>query len=949
MPIYKQEKQQQSSQGHPYHWRWLIVFGIFLALAVASIIWILNDKESFYTILATIIFSMIGIIIGLFQWLFPLPSNDSDPQVSSIQIGSPPETSRTSSLYSGQRIIIGIIPPTNPISIQQREQTVKNVYKQLAEQHTTAIALTGIGGVGKSTLAALVYHYSEQQRLKKLGPFTGETIWLSIDNAMTLLELVSTLSLVLHKPLPDLERLAPTNLAVILFNLLNKLEKPRLIILDQFSNLLDWQTGHPLADRPGIGDWLDLINSQPCRTRLLLTSRSLPLSTHRYPSTYLHEYAVQGLTKDEGIELLQKQGIQVTPQEGELIVERSQGHAFALTLLASLLHHQRLRVTTVFQNLTYARLWTGDIARNLLDVIYTEQLGDRERQLLKGFSIYREPVPLSAILALTQFPATVVSDQIFMALNTLLNQHLLQPPNEERYQLHSIVVAYIQDHFIEGDELANKQELNAWHKRAAQYYLQQPYPTREHRRKIHDVQSLIEATWHYCQAELWQQACDLMEQEGMFSDLNRWGGNAILLEICQLLLPLEKWQPTEERTVRLYNNLGGIHADLGQKERARQYYLDALNICQHTDDKRGEATALNNLGGIYADLGQKELALQHFKQALILRQTIGDRKGEGTILNNIGSIYNDFGPKEPASGYIRQALAISREVKDLGGEATALNNLGLVSASLDQKERALEYYEQALTIYKEIGDYKGQATILNNLCGIYSELGENELVFRYYMQALQCCKEGKDSIDEGRIFNNLGRFSWNIHQVEQAKGYYEQALVLHKDTGDRLWEARTLSSLGQIALFKDEKIQAQEYHLSSFRIAKEMNDHIDEATALSGLAEVSIAQGDQNQARRYYEHALYLYQELQMKEQEGIIIFQLGMIYQQQQNYPVALASFLWAQELLQDAQTLKRDMLQQALMTLRVTLGNKEYTTLFQKVQPIATQLLKQTLQQED
>ena len=44
-----------------------------------------------------------------------------------------------------------------------------------------------------------------------------------------------------------------------LFNVLNTAEQPRLIVLDQFENLLDWRTGHALADRPGVGEWLDAI------------------------------------------------------------------------------------------------------------------------------------------------------------------------------------------------------------------------------------------------------------------------------------------------------------------------------------------------------------------------------------------------------------------------------------------------------------------------------------------------------------------------------------------------------------------------------------------------------------------------------------------------------------------------------------------------------------------
>jgi hypothetical protein len=97
------------------------------------------------------------------------------------------------------------------------------------------------------------------------------------------------------------------NQAAVLFNALKTAEKPRLVVLDQFENLLDSQTGHVLADRPGIGEWIDVLNSQKleqCGCRELLTSRPRPKGTREYPPTCLQEYSVAGLEITEGTALL---------------------------------------------------------------------------------------------------------------------------------------------------------------------------------------------------------------------------------------------------------------------------------------------------------------------------------------------------------------------------------------------------------------------------------------------------------------------------------------------------------------------------------------------------------------------------------------------------------------------------------------------------------------------
>src|SRR5205807_1430687 len=185
------------------------------------------------------------------------------------------------------------------------------------------------------------------------------------------------------------------------------------------------------------------------KCRILLTTRLQPQGTREYPPTYLQEYPVKGLETHEGIELLQKLGVAANEQELQTVVERSSGHAFALTLLASLLRHHHVSLSTFFRDPMYVQLWSGNIARNLLDYIYHQQLDRVQRTLLFAFSIYREPVPLEAAQSVIDSQAELSTAQIRSALDTLLAQHLLQTSGEGFYQLHAIVASYTQSYGLE--------------------------------------------------------------------------------------------------------------------------------------------------------------------------------------------------------------------------------------------------------------------------------------------------------------------------------------------------------------------------------------------------------------------------------------------------------------------------------------------------------------------
>ncbi len=452
--------------------RWVIASIILLLIAVGAIIWIVTSQGSITTILPIVIFTVLGVVIGLFQWLFPVSSNAPDrptaifppsplPQVSTANPTSPatpqvivpiPPADRTHPQQSGPldkpayRGIMGVPPPADPRTIQQREKTVKDIYEKLAQPDITVVVLTGIGGVGKSILAALVYRYAEERRRMGSRPFTAEPVWLNIDPAVTFADLAGNLFEVFGKPLPDFTNLSPQHQAMALFNVLNTADQPRLVILDQFENLLDLQTGHALADRPGVGEWLDAINSQQCTCRILLTSRPWPQGTHEFPPTYMQEYFVRGLEIDEGIELLRKLRIEGAETDLRTVVEHCQGHAFALTLLASFLRSRNLSLASFFQDSIYTQVWTGNVARNLLDCIYTRQLNEEQRKLLLAFSVYRKPVHLSAAQALLDFSDEEPKIQAHSALDALLNQHLLQAFGEGRFQLHTIIASYAQSH-----------------------------------------------------------------------------------------------------------------------------------------------------------------------------------------------------------------------------------------------------------------------------------------------------------------------------------------------------------------------------------------------------------------------------------------------------------------------------------------------------------------------
>jgi CHAT domain-containing protein/tetratricopeptide (TPR) repeat protein len=382
---------------------------------------------------------------------------------------------------------------------------------------------------------------------------------------------------------------------------------------------------------------------------------------------------------------------------------------------------------------------------------------------------------------------------------------------------------------------------------------------------------------------LWRTAGDRYEealtQYSIGVVYNDLGEKQKALDYFNQALPLMRAVGDRAGEAMALNNIGVVYADLGEKQKALDYYNQSLPLMRAVGDRTDEATTLSNIGRVYDALGEKQKALEYFNQALPLRRAVGDSVGEAITLTNIGAVYADLGEKQKALEYFNQALPLSRAVGDRAGEAATLNNIGSVYNALGEKQKALEYFNQALPLRRAVGERAGEAEVLNNIGAVYDDLGEKQKALEYYNQALPLLRAVGDRADEATTLSNMGLVYDTLGEKQKALDYFNQALPPTRAVGDRAGEARTLNNVGLVYDALGEAQKALGYFNQALPLARAVGDRAGEATVLNNIGRAYSDLGEKQKALDYYNQALPLARAVGDRAGEAKTLSYTGAVY----------------------------------------------------------------------
>src|SRR5215472_15153763 len=269
----------------------------------------------------------------------------------------------------------------------------------------------------------------------------------------------------------------------------------------------------------------------------------------------------------------------------------------------------------------------------------------------------------------------------------------------------------------------------------------------------------------------------------------------------------------------------------GQREQALGFTQEALQLYEEADDPYGQANALGRLAQVFAAMLQFARALQLCDEAVAVYQQLGDeREVARAIVNKSGDsagsalllekVISQFRSQDdlPNLAETEVIMATLQAETDAGkslellqaaadhyhqsrrrrDEAATLTQLALLWVRQGDFERSHDLLLRALEGFQEVRDRDGQAVALSNLAMVCEAAGLREDAIRFLRQARRIYRASGNAHDEAELLVRTPQLQDQGADVETAAATYREAVAIWRAVGNKRAEADALSARGQL-------------------------------------------------------------------------------------------------------------------------------------------------------
>ncbi|MEW1723755.1 tetratricopeptide repeat protein [Streptomyces sp. NPDC093109] len=197
-----------------------------------------------------------------------------------------------------------------------------------------------------------------------------------------------------------------------------------------------------------------------------------------------------------------------------------------------------------------------------------------------------------------------------------------------------------------------------------------------------------------------------------------------LYGLHQLVLDIAERHALYREQAAALLNIGDLDARTGRTHDALARYRAALDAGRTAGDLYATGRAMESVGGAHQDLGDWQRAADWYGRALSQRLSRGERADEARLYGRLGTVHTYAGRYGEALRNWRAAAAVHRRLQDLEGQARALSEAARVQEYAGRPHESLRTCQEAVEWARQAGDVRLQAALQLRLADTLDRLGD---------------------------------------------------------------------------------------------------------------------------------------------------------------------------------------------------------------------------------
>jgi tetratricopeptide (TPR) repeat protein len=256
--------------------------------------------------------------------------------------------------------------------------------------------------------------------------------------------------------------------------------------------------------------------------------------------------------------------------------------------------------------------------------------------------------------------------------------------------------------------------------------------------------------------------------------------------------------------------LAAYAQNLSDYPTAERLFQELADFCVRTGREKESAGAIHELGMVAEKRRDYDAADAWYRQSLAVEERLGNEHGTAISYHQLGRVAQERRDYDAADAWYRKALAIEERLGDEHGAAPTYHQLGIVAQERRDYDAADAWYHKSLAVMERLGDEHGAASTYHQLAMVAQERRDSGAADAWYHKSLAVEERLGNEHGAAITYHQLGMVAEERRDFDAADPWYRKALGIFEKFGDEHSSAIVRRSMERLAQLRNPSLDPTE-------------------------------------------------------------------------------------------------------------------------------------------